>query len=103
MGVKPLYYYFNNNEKKLSKEIHACLGFIDCDQFNRLSENFMGSNKIVHMIRAKQSCIMSQLISPKTLKHKNKQSIHHSSKVDFIVEFINKRSQRIKNYSLLER
>ena len=81
----------NNNEKTLSKEIHACLGFIDCDQFNRLSENFMGSNKIVHMIRAKQSCIMSQLISPKTLKHKNKQSIHHSSKVDFIVEFINKR------------
>lgn len=81
----------NNYEKNLSKEIHACLGFTDCDELNRLSESFIGSNKIVHMIRAKQSCIMSQLISPKTLKYKNKQSLHHSSKADFIVEFINKR------------
>ena len=97
----------NKAEKDLSLHIHSTLDFAGTTKqgpINRLFDKIYEGKgaKLAMLIKAKQACIMPQLISSSISKHKKKIDIsqykdafHHTSKIDSIVQFIyNRRDNR---------
>jgi SNF2 family DNA or RNA helicase len=83
----------NPTEKHISKQIHACLDFanIQTDDQHLYTQKIP---PIVHMIRAKQSCIMAKLMKNSLHKYNlsiDNASIHESSKINFITQHIYQR------------
>ena len=86
----------NPIEKNISKEIHACLPFANI-QTQESHFNSAKAPAIVHMIRAKQSCITLQLLHKSihnytsSLSHSSKPMLTNSSKINHIITFIHER------------
>lgn len=93
----------NEKEMQISEEIHAVLSFsnIQSEKYGELSNALIDRNKLVSILRAKQSCIyprliqklIENLIDQNNINPSYEEGLNYSSKLDHIVEKIVERKE----------
>ena len=82
----------NEKEKQLSKEIHNTLPFtnvlMENDELGIVTRAIEESFMLVNILRARQSCILPNMIKNKQIKINCKEALGYSSKIDSVVELI---------------